>query len=187
MNENNRKRDAMVNEILLDFDFERVQAIMVLMGVKWYGLKGKGERHTPSVDEIIAVSREILTEAYDKHKADSEYNGCGKYQMFAEAFNDGQLELTYRPFSASSFESSYNEDGIIITEPDPKADIKAKRIEDCNLSVRTRNICKAGGIDTLGDLCQLHKTDWLKFRNSGKKSLFELDDLLHDHGLDWAE
>ena len=33
------------------------------------------------------------------------------YQMFAEAFNDGQLELTFRPFSASSFESSYNEDG----------------------------------------------------------------------------
>ena len=111
MNEDNRKRDAMVNDILCDFDFERVQAIMVLMGVKWYGPKGGGERHTPSVDEIIAVSREILTEAYDKHKEDPEYNSCGKYHMFAEAFNDGQLELTYRPFSASSFESSYNEDG----------------------------------------------------------------------------
>ena len=111
MNEDNKKRDAMVNDILCDFDFERVQAIMVLMGVKWYGMKGGDERHTPSVDEIIAVSREILTEAYDKHKADPEYNGCGKYNMFAEAFNDGQLELTYRPFSASSFESSYNEDG----------------------------------------------------------------------------
>ena len=72
-------------------------------------------------------------------------------------------------------------------EPDPKADIKAKRIEDCNLSVRTTNICKAGGIETLGDLCKLHKTDWLKFRNGGKKSLIELDDLLHDNGLDWAE
>ena len=63
----------------------------------------------------------------------------------------------------------------------------AKRIEDCNLSVRTTNICKANGIDTLGDLCKLHKTDWLKFRNGGKKSLIELDDLLHDNGLAWAE
>lgn len=95
MNENNRKRDAMVNEILCDFDFERVHAIMVLMDVKWYGLKGEKEGHTPSVDEIIAVSREILTEAYDQYKAGHEYNGCGKYDMFAEAFNDGQLELTY--------------------------------------------------------------------------------------------
>ena len=111
MNEDNRKRDAMVNDILCDFNFERVHAIMVLMGVKWYGLKGKGERRTPSVDDIIAVSREILTEAYDKHKADPEYNGCGRYQMFAETYGDGQLELTYQPFSASSFESSYNEDG----------------------------------------------------------------------------
>ena len=111
MNEDNRKRDAMINDILCDFDFESVRAIMVLMDVKWYGLKGGNECHTPSVDEIIAVSREILTEAYDKHKADHEYNGCGKYFMFAEAFNDGQLELTYRPFSASGFESCYNEDG----------------------------------------------------------------------------
>ena len=72
-------------------------------------------------------------------------------------------------------------------DPDPKADIKAKRLADCELSVRTINICAANDIDTLGDLCKLHKTDWLKFRNGGKKSLFELDDLLHDHGLDWAE
>ena len=63
----------------------------------------------------------------------------------------------------------------------------AIKIEDCNLSVRTTNICKANGIDTMGDLCKLHKTDWLKFRNGGKKSLIELDDLLHDNGLDWAE
>ena len=107
MNEDNRKRDAMVNDILCDFDFEKVQAIMVLMGVKWY--EGN-KRHTPSMNEIIDVSQEMLTEAYDKHKADNDYHGCGKYGIFAEAFNDGELELTYRPFSASSFESIYDED-----------------------------------------------------------------------------
>lgn len=63
----------------------------------------------------------------------------------------------------------------------------AKRIEDCNLSTRTWNICKANGIETMGDLCKLCKTDWLKFRNSGKKALAEIDDLLHDNGLDWAK
>ena len=70
---------------------------------------------------------------------------------------------------------------------DPKADIKAKRIVDCDLSVRTMNICIANDINTVGDLCKLRRTDWLKFRNSGKKTLIELDDLLHDNGLDWAE
>lgn len=66
----------------------------------------------------------------------------------------------------------------------PALDIK---IEDCNLSVRTRNICKTNGIETLGDLTKIHKTDWLKFRNGGKKSLLEIDNLLHDNFLDWAE
>lgn len=62
-----------------------------------------------------------------------------------------------------------------------------RKLTDYPLSVRTLNCLKANGIDTLGDLCELHKTDFLKFRNSGKKSLAELDDLLHDNGLDWAE
>lgn len=45
--------------------------------------------------------------------------------------------------------TSYASDFINIDEPAPpqKADIKAKRIEDCNLSVRTTNICKADGIE----------------------------------------
>lgn len=71
-----------------------------------------------------------------------------------------------------------------ISSHNPALDIK---IEVCNLSVRTRNICKTNGIETLGDLCKLHKTDWLKFRNGGKKSLLEIDNLLHDHNLDWVE
>ena len=72
-------------------------------------------------------------------------------------------------------------------EPDPKADIKAKRIVDCNVSNRVANICIANDIDTLGDLCKLRRTDWLKFRNSGKKTLIEIGYLLHYYGLDWAE
>ena len=72
-------------------------------------------------------------------------------------------------------------------EPQTDNETLAKRIEDCNLSIRTTNICKANGIETLGDLMKLHKTDCLKFRNCGKKSLIEFDDLLHDNGLDWAE
>jgi DNA-directed RNA polymerase alpha subunit len=88
---------------------------------------------------------------------------------------------------SDNFEISLTMD-YTVHKDEPQADNEtlAKRIEDCNLSVRTTNICKANGIDTLGDLCKLYKTDWLKFHNSGKKSLTELDDLLHDHGLDWA-
>ena len=88
---------------------------------------------------------------------------------------------------SDNFEISLTMD-YIVHQDEPQADNETmtKRIEDCNLSVRTTNICKANGIDTLGDLCKLYKNDWLKFHNSGNKSLIELDELLHDHGLDWA-
>lgn len=111
MDKKDKKRDAMVNDIICDFNFEKVHAIIVMMDVKWYGLNGSKKIETPSVDDIIALAREILTEAYDNHKADPEYNGIGKCHLFAEVFKDGRMELTYRPFSSSSFEDDYDEDG----------------------------------------------------------------------------
>ena len=52
------------------------------------------------------------------------------------------------------------------------------RLVDMDLSVRALNCLKAANVETLGDLVQFNKTDLLKFRNFGKKSLTELDDLL---------
>ena len=54
------------------------------------------------------------------------------------------------------------------------------------LSTRTRNILKKNGIDTILDLCRLKRTDWLKFRNGGKKSFVELDDFLTARNLTWG-
>ena len=53
-----------------------------------------------------------------------------------------------------------------------------QKLVDMNLSVRSLNCLKAANVDTLGDLVQYNKNDLLKFRNFGKKSLSELDDLL---------
>jgi DNA-directed RNA polymerase subunit alpha len=52
------------------------------------------------------------------------------------------------------------------------------RLADMNLSVRALNCLKAAQVETLGDLVKFQKNDLLKFRNFGKKSLVELDDLL---------
>ena len=57
------------------------------------------------------------------------------------------------------------------------------KLSDLNLSVRALNCLKAADVDTLGDLVQYNKTDLLKFRNFGKKSLTELDDLLESLNL----
>ena len=60
------------------------------------------------------------------------------------------------------------------------------RLVDMNLSVRARNCLKAADVETLGDLVQYNKTDLLKFRNFGKKSLSELDDLLESLNLSFG-
>jgi len=69
--------------------------------------------------------------------------------------------------------------------PEMKA-LLSQKVEELDLSVRTRNLLKSNGIDTILDICRLKKTDWLKFRNGGKKSLTELDDFLTAHNLTWG-
>ena len=60
------------------------------------------------------------------------------------------------------------------------------KLTDMNLSVRALNCLKAADVETLGDLVQYNKTDLLKFRNFGKKSLSELDDLLESLNLSFG-
>ncbi|MGB5362299.1 MAG: DNA-directed RNA polymerase subunit alpha [Aureibaculum sp.] len=57
------------------------------------------------------------------------------------------------------------------------------RLIDMDLSVRALNCLKAAEVDTLGDLVSFNKNDLMKFRNFGKKSLTELDELVNNKGL----
>jgi len=60
------------------------------------------------------------------------------------------------------------------------------KLVDLDLSVRALNCLKAADVDTLGDLVGYNKNDLLKFRNFGKKSLTELDDLLSNMNLSFG-
>ncbi|MDA3779765.1 MAG: DNA-directed RNA polymerase subunit alpha [Bacteroidales bacterium] len=57
------------------------------------------------------------------------------------------------------------------------------KLVDLDLSVRALNCLKAAEVETLGELVAFNKNDLLKFRNFGKKSLTELDELLEDKNL----
>jgi DNA-directed RNA polymerase subunit alpha len=57
------------------------------------------------------------------------------------------------------------------------------KLVDMDLSVRALNCLKAADVETLGDLVSYAKSDLLKFRNFGKKSLTELEDLVDNKGL----
>lgn len=60
--------------------------------------------------------------------------------------------------------------------------LKSKLV-DMDLSVRALNCLKAADVETLGELVSFNKNDLLKFRNFGKKSLMELEDLVRSKNL----
>ncbi|MEK6479279.1 DNA-directed RNA polymerase subunit alpha [Catalinimonas sp. 4WD22] len=59
-------------------------------------------------------------------------------------------------------------------------------LNDLDLSVRAYNCLKAADVKTLGDLAQLEISDMMKFRNFGKKSLAELEQLIADKNLSFG-
>ena len=63
--------------------------------------------------------------------------------------------------------------------------LKSKLV-DLDLSVRALNCLKAADVETLGELVTYNRNDLLKFRNFGKKSLTELDQLVDTKGLEFG-
>ena len=161
-------------------------------GVQWADEHPKQSWWRP-VTELPKDGEPILMKLSNGKFQYSEWvdDGKGFNEGFAE-INFGQgammrIPVTYQVEAWRPLADVLNEyinHGIISTHDNP---ILSKRLVDCELSVRTLNICHANGIETLGDLVKLHKTDWLKYRNGGKKSLIELDDLLAANGLEWAK
>lgn len=60
------------------------------------------------------------------------------------------------------------------------------KLSDMDLSVRALNCLKSAEVETLGELVVFNKNDLLKFRNFGRKSLTELDDLLANLNLNFG-
>jgi DNA-directed RNA polymerase subunit alpha len=91
------------------------------------------------------------------------------------------LELEERGPGARSTESEEFDE----TSMHMRQLLKTKLV-DMDLSVRALNCLKAADIETLGDLVAYNKNDLLKFRNFGKKSLTELEDLVENKGLSFG-
>jgi len=90
-------------------------------------------------------------------------------------------------------------DERITLEQEPKRDVEEfdessmhmrqllkTKLVDMDLSVRALNCLKAADIETLGDLVAFNKNDLLKFRNFGKKSLTELEELVESKNLQFG-
>lgn len=98
-------------------------------------------------------------------------------QHFA-LFSDDKITLDSPEQPAAN--EDFDEDSMLIRQV-----LKSKLI-DMDLSVRALNCLKSAELETLGDLVAIHKADLLKFRNFGKKSLLELENLVKSKGLEFG-
>lgn len=89
-------------------------------------------------------------------------------------FSDGKITLDTEEKSAAE---EFDEDSLHMRQ------LLKTKLVDMDLSVRALNCLKAADVETLGDLVTFNKNDLLKFRNFGKKSLTELDELVENKGL----
>lgn len=86
-----------------------------------------------------------------------------------------------------SLETSSDEDNEVFDEEVLRMrQLLKQKLVEMDLSVRALNCLKAADVETLGDLVQFNKNDLLKFRNFGKKSLSELDELLANLDLQFG-
>jgi DNA-directed RNA polymerase subunit alpha len=83
------------------------------------------------------------------------------------------------------FEESFEEEEVeIVDEEKLKMREKLDRsVEELELSVRSSNCLRQADIKTIGDLVQKSEPEMLKYRNFGRKSLKEIQDVLSDMGL----
>ena len=89
-------------------------------------------------------------------------------------FSDDKIDLESE---VASTNEEYDEESLYIRQM-----LKSK-LTNLNISVRALNCLKAADVETLGDLVSYNKSDLMKFRNFGKKSLVELEELVDSKKL----
>ena len=104
-----------------------------------------------------------------------------------DALKEAARILIYH-FGLFSDEKMTLENAVEEDSPIDEVDLRMRKLlksklTEMNLSVRALNCLAAANVETLGDLVQYNKNDLLKFRNLGKKSLSELENLLASQNL----
>lgn len=94
-----------------------------------------------------------------------------------QLFTDDKITVDVE---ASDDSDQFDEDALKMRQ------LLKSKLVDMDLSVRALNCLKSAEVETLGDLVKYNKNDMLKFRNFGRKSLTELDELLANLNLSFG-
>jgi len=147
-----------------------------------FGLLPIDSIHTPIVNVKYSISDYRVEQRTDYEKLNLEITTDGSIHpkdALKEAakiliqhfmlFSDEKITLNLDESNAAE---EFDEDVLHMRQ------LLKTKLSDQDLSVRALNCLKAAEVDTIGELVRFNRNDLLKFRNFGKKSLTELDDLL---------
>ena len=146
--------------------------------------------HTPIKNVKFAIENYRVEQKTDYEKLVLEITTDGSIQP-KEALKESAKILIQHFMLFSDEKISIDSEEKTVTEEFDETSLHIRqllktKLVDMDLSVRALNCLKASDVETLGDLVAFNKNDLLKFRNFGKKSLTELEELVKSKTLEFG-
>jgi DNA-directed RNA polymerase subunit alpha len=164
--EENKNANAAFGEIAIDSIFTPVKNVK-------YSIENYRVEQKTDYEKLVF---EIITDG-SIHPKDALTEAAKTLIHHFLLFSDERITLEADEIAQAE---TYDEESLHMRQL-----LKTKLI-DMDLSVRALNCLKAAEVDTLGDLVSYNKNDLMKFRNFGKKSLTELEELVVLKGLSFG-
>lgn len=146
--------------------------------------------HTPIKNVMYRVENYRVEQKTDYEKLIFEITTDASIQP-KEALKKAAKVLIQHFILFSDDRITMNGDEIVLSDEFDESALHVRQIlktklTDLDLSVRALNCLKSADLETLGDLVTIQRSALLKFRNFGKKSLNELEELVKSKGLDFG-
>ena len=164
--EENKKSSAPIGTIFMDSIFTPIKNVK-------YSIENFRVEQKTDYEKLIF---EIVSDG-SIHPKDALTEGAKTLIHHFMLFSDERITLEADEIAQTE---TYDEESLHMRQ------LLKTRLIDMDLSVRALNCLKAAEVDTLGDLVSFNKSDLMKFRNFGKKSLTELEELVIFKGLNFG-
>ncbi|MDK2770713.1 MAG: DNA-directed RNA polymerase subunit alpha [Flavobacterium haoranii] len=164
--EENKKANAPIGTIFTDSIYTPVKNVK-------YSIENYRVEQKTDYEKLVF---EIITDG-SIHPKDALTEAAKTLIHHFMLFSDERITLEADEIAQTE---SYDEESLHMRQ------LLKTKLVDMDLSVRALNCLKAAEVDTLGDLVSFNKNDLMKFRNFGKKSLTELDELVASKGLNFG-
>jgi DNA-directed RNA polymerase subunit alpha len=164
--EENKKEDVSLGTIFIDSIYTPIKNVK-------YSIENYRVEQKTDYEKLVF---EIVTDG-SIHPKDALTEAAKTLIHHFMLFSDERITLETEEMSQTE---TYDEEALHMRQ------LLKSKLSDLELSVRALNCLKAAEVETLGDLVSYNKNDLMKFRNFGKKSLTELEDLVNNKGLDFG-